>query len=310
MGTPYWFDVDEFGNIYFLAIRSDEHFVYKVSEQGELLHSFGRIGQGPGELELAFGVVVLGNGNIAITDRNKKIAVFDGSGRLLNEIKFQSGFALAIPLKSGGFLLQRSSYGLAKHITRELVLLDDEKREVKILDTINLIREDTLNNRRLLPYFVWEATADRIFSMSEDRGYEVLVYDHEGHLVNKIKGKPRRIKATEEIKRAVLGPTYGQPGTEKYFPDPLPPVNHFFTDDEGRVFVMTYEKDPKNGFHVYDIYNSEGTYLGSQGIQTIWAQRYFANLWIVARKNKLYGYREDQEGYLEFIIQRIVWNKF
>lgn len=312
MGSGVEFGVDASGNIYFVAYRSDEYYVYKVSETGKLIRSFGRMGQGPGELELPISPTLLDNEKIAITDRNKKLVIYNtSSGLMVKEITFDMGFTNAIPLRNGGYLIQRSSYDQIRpdFIRRELVLLGDNKREVKILDSINELREDVLQNRRLVPYFVWEATAERIYSMSEDRGYEVLVYDHKGNLLNKIVGKPRRVKATEEIKRSVLGPAYKKSGPDNYFPNPLPPINHFFVDDEDRVFVMTYEKDPKSGFYLYEIFDREGHCLGSQGIQTIWAGIYFANMGIVAKKNRLYCWREDQDGEWEFVIQRINWLK-
>ena len=311
MGFGIEFEVDDSGNIFFIAYRSDKYYVYKVSEKGKLLHSFGRIGQGPGELELPISPVILSNGSIAITDRNKKIVIYNSSGLMVDEITFGLRFTDAVLLKTAGYLIQRSSYDERRpeYIKRELVLLNDSKQVFKILDSLNELKEDVFGNKRLVPYFVWEATAERIYTVSEDRGYEVLVYDHKGNLMNKIIGKPRRIKVTEEIKRSVLGPAYGKSGQDSYFPNPLPPVNHFFTDDEGHVFVMTYEKDRKSGFYLYDIFNRKGAYLGSQGIQTIWAGVYFANMGIVAKKRKLYCWREDQDGDWEFIIQKISWLK-
>jgi hypothetical protein len=309
IGFAVEFDVDDSGSIFFIAYKSAGYYVYRVSEKGRLLNSFGRMGQGPGELDLPISPAVLNDGNIAITDRNRKIVIYSDSGSMVSEERFDLSFTDAVRLRTGGYLMQRSSYDRSRpdYIKRELVLLDDNKCEVKILDSLNEVKEDALRDGRLVPYFVWEATADRIYTMSEDRGYEILVYDHKGNLLNKIIGKPRRVKATEDIKRSVLGPAYGKSSKPNYFPNPLPPVNHFFADDEGHVFAMTYERDPQSGFYLYDIFNNEGAYLGSQGIQTIWAGLYFANKGIVAKKGKLYCWREDRDGDWEFIIQRINW---
>ena len=45
------FDVDSNNNIYFRLASSSANYIYKFDDKGKFLFSFGRRGQGPGELE-------------------------------------------------------------------------------------------------------------------------------------------------------------------------------------------------------------------------------------------------------------------
>jgi hypothetical protein len=51
-----------------------------------------------------------------------------------------------------------------------------------------------------------------------------------------------------------------------YCPENFPPFQRlFFTDDEGQLFVITYEKGKNLREFIYDIFNSEGTFVGRIG---------------------------------------------
>jgi hypothetical protein len=69
----------------------------------------------------------------------------------------------------------------------------------------------------------------------------------------------------------------------KYFP----PVHSITTDDEGRIFVGTYEKT-EEGKYYYDVFDSEGRYLAKvalKGLLQVW------------KKSKLYSIEEDEDGF-------------
>jgi hypothetical protein len=51
LAEPVAMDVDSEGNIYVSTQHSNTHFIFKLDKMGKLLTSFGRKGQGPGELQ-------------------------------------------------------------------------------------------------------------------------------------------------------------------------------------------------------------------------------------------------------------------
>ena len=66
--------------------------VVKFSRNGKYLLEFGTRGTGPGEFGLPHNVVVDAQGRVYVTDRdNRRVEVFDSSGKLLNQWKTNEG---------------------------------------------------------------------------------------------------------------------------------------------------------------------------------------------------------------------------
>ncbi len=72
--------------------------VVKYSREGKYLLEWGKRGSGPGEFQLPHNVVVDTNGRVYVSDRdNRRVQVFDGNGKFLNEWRDTGGVsALAI----------------------------------------------------------------------------------------------------------------------------------------------------------------------------------------------------------------------
>jgi len=47
-----------------------------------------------------------------------------------------------------------------------------------------------------------------------------------------------------------------------YFPKSMPPFHYFLTEEEGRIFVMTYEQGEYPREYIFDIFNEEGVFIG------------------------------------------------
>ena len=52
-----------------------------------------------------------------------------------------------------------------------------------------------------------------------------------------------------------------------YFPDAMPPFHSFFSDDAGRLFVMTHEEGENPGEFMYDIFDPDGTCTGRKSLK-------------------------------------------
>ena len=309
MGSAGEFDVDGEGNIYIVAFKNVKDFVYRFNPKGELLNSFGSLGQGPGELEWPFLDAVAASGDIALTDRMQKFIVFDKNGTVLREIRPGFSISYIYPLENGNFILERPKYEdrSAKDSPwpRCLSLYDPSFKEIKELDR----HMSSLDNTRLVPFVMWRVSAGHVYIANEERGYEILDYDLDGNLRRKIRKEYRPAVATEEIKKAILGPGYGQPGIsqERYFPKPMPPLSSFFTDDEGRLFVMTYEAGERPGEYLCDIFNADGVFVGRKSLDTPWAGLYFGPKYVMAKKGLLYYNLEKESGYHELVVRRMTW---
>ena len=82
------FDVDSKGNIYFLGfLQREGNNIFKFDKNGRFVNSFGRKGQGPGEVQYPFHLEVDNQNNIVVTDQSKlKLIFFSNEGSLIREI--------------------------------------------------------------------------------------------------------------------------------------------------------------------------------------------------------------------------------
>jgi len=307
MGTAGEWDADDEGNVYVVCFKNNMNFIYRFDSAGRLMGSFGRRGQGPGELQWPFLGGVSETGEISLADYGQKFIVYDLNGVLLREVRLKRWALHIDALKNGKFL----TYGFRPELSSGgsyadgLTLCDSEFADLKILDRY----ESSGDNSRQVPYFMWRISGDRIFITNQARGYEIWVYDLDGNLVRKVRKEYRRVRVTEEIKEAILGPDYRRSGTsqDKYFPNPLPPLNQFFADDEGRIFVMTYEPGPNQGEYVWDIFNPDGVFVGRKALNIFWAGLYLGPRYTFVKKGHLYCHQEKETGFHELVVYKMIW---
>ena len=309
MGSAGEFGVDAAGNIYIVGFKNEKNFIFRFNAKGDLLNSFGRRGQGPGEIEWPFLDSVSDRGQIALTDLMEKYIVFDKDGNLVQEVRPRFPISYVFPLENGKFLVERRRYDKMtagdSPFPSTLSLCDSSFNEIKELDR----HQWNSGNERLVPFFMWRVSAGHVYIANEERGYEILDYDLEGNLRRKIRKAYRPVVVTEEIKKAILGPRYGRLSYDRYFPNPLPPLSFFFVDDEGRIFVMTYESGERPGEYIYDIFSAKGVFIGRKSLEMIWAGLYGGPKYAMAKKCLLYCYREKESGFRELIVQKIIWKK-
>jgi len=301
-------DVDGDGNIYVVGFKNRENLVYRFDRSGRLTGSFGRRGQGPGELQWPFFSGVSTDGQAMITDFGVKFVVYDRNGAVLREERLDRQTTRLEALGNGKSLAFRPRPDLMKgDVAVDLLTLCDGKfRDLRVLDRY----ERTMDDSKQVPFFMWRVTGDRIIVANEARGYELWVYDLDGNLVRKIRKDGRPVRVTDDIKDAILGPGWRRAGTSspsKYFGDPLPPLNQFFTDDEGRVFVMTYEPGPAAGSYLWDIFDADGIFVGRKALDLDWAGLYAGPHYTFIKKGYLYCHRIKDSGYHELVVSKVTW---
>ena len=304
MGGGEW-DTDIDGNIFVVGFKNSENFIYRFDREGRLMGSFGKRGQGPGELSGPSLSGVYG-GEIALSDfLGMKYVVYDLDGRVLRERRLDHPDRLN-PLGNGNFVCFGPQIDpAAKAFYYALTLRDPGLNELKVLDRYEFPSDDS----RQVPFFMWRVSGDQIIVANEARGYELWVFDLDGRLIRKIRKEYRPVKVTEEIKSAILGPDYRKSGSSlnRYFSDPLPPLNQFFTDDEGRIFVMTYEAEAHPGEYTWDIFNPEGVFIGRVALDVLWSGLYLGSRYTFIKKGQLYSHRVKESGYHELIVSRVLW---
>jgi outer membrane protein assembly factor BamB len=300
------FDVDSEENIYFLNIKSTKNLILKFDRNGNLLTSFGRKGQGPGEVQWAPYMKINSQDEIVITDAGKKVIIFNEDGSLVKEIPIDSSISRVTPLDNGGYLIFKSIMDpSADYIEMPLILCNSELEELKELDRYKLPNfMKTRRRKGTEPVYVWSESKGNIYVGNEERGYEIWVYNLKGNLVRKIRKEFKNMLITEEYKNNKLKILSEPMRKMTYFSESFPAFQSFFTDDSGRLFVMTYERDESLGEYIFDIFNPDGAFIGRKNIRALYSS---GLVWAVINKGNLYYIQEKESGYKELVVYKLTW---
>jgi hypothetical protein len=163
---------------------------------------------------------------------------------------------------------------------------------------------------------LFEASKERIFVGNGQLGYEILVFDLNGNFVKKIRKEYEQVEISEDYKNEVKGFLNDSEflflKDIVFFPKFWPPFQFLFTDDDGRLFVMTYEKGESPKEHIFDIFNPEGVFIARKSLEVFLSGNLFepgnpVDSWAVMKHGRFYCLREKQSGFKELVVYRTKW---
>lgn len=313
----YQFGADSRGFVYLTQhARKDGFVIFQFDGRGRFLKSFGRVGQGPGEIESLSYFGISSRDDIFVLDtRRKKILFFAPSGELVKETLVPRLLSGAIPLENGSFLAPESQDLPTSGFEEiSLNLFDRQFAKVKAVCRFQVPsqfeRMEKVNV--FYPNPTGTFTSDRIFIGMPGREYEVLVYDLAGTLLRKIRKDYTPVAVTAGFQKDLLArvPKGNSIAERLYFPDHKPAFQYFFADEAGRLFVMTMEKDDGSGQNVCDIFNASGVFIARAAVgyydilRIIWEG---LSLEVVARNGRIYTLHEKEDGYKELVVYKAIW---
>jgi hypothetical protein len=304
------FEVDSEGNLYFFYADKKGNLIFKFDPQGNYLNSFGTKGQGPGEMQWIVWTGIDSQDNLIVSDNgNRKILVFSNDGSLVKEIRYPSKVGLLYPLENGNFfgLWDKHPAPSNKYMyVWAFSLYNPEFEEIKLLDTQNVYDFNTLGDRGVnaRPFFRSRIHNNNIYISCEDRGYEILKFNLEGDLLQKIRKEYKPVEVSDEVIQEKKR-QYEEYGMKVWFPRFWLPMCDFFLDDEGRIFVMTFERGGNPGEHIFDIFNSEGVFIGRKAMNILTLGD--AYVCAKSRKERLYCFQEKPDGFREFHVYLMNW---
>ncbi len=308
-------DVDSMGNIYlFQYPAGGRNIVFKFDRNGKFLTSFGLRGQGPGEVNFAWHIRVSGEDNVVITaPAERKLFFYRNDGKFAKYIPFSTSVLEALPLDNGNFLIKREvMIPDSKYVEWPLYLCNAKLEEIKELDKyfrLDEFRVDIVEYPD--PVLISSVSNKKIYIGYGKRGYEIWVFDLDGNLVRKIRKEFQPVEIPEAVKeerrKATKDPRYIIYGKKIIFSDYWPPFQYLFTDDEGRLFVMTYEEGENPGEYMYDIFNSDGVFINRISLGNLVFESFWNIQYVKARNNRLYCLREEGSGYKELAVYKMRW---
>lgn len=304
------FEVDSKGNIYFFSTDKEGDLIFKFDPNGNFTASFGRKGQGPEEIQYIVWTGIDSQDNIIVSDNgNRKILIFNKDGNLEKETRYPTKVGLLYPLENGHYfgLWDKHPAPSDKYMyVWAFSLYDTDFEEIKLLDTQNVYDFNTQGTRGIIsrPFNTRQITVDNIFLACEDRGYEIVKYDLKGNLIQKIRKEYDPVAVSHEVIRE-REELYEPFGEKIWFPKFWPPMGDFFLDDEGRIFVMTFERGANPQEYIYDIFNANGLFIARKAINILILGDAYPCA--KSRRGHLYCFQEKPDGFQEFNIYKMRW---
>jgi len=185
-------------------------------------------------------------------------------------------------------------------------LYNPEFDEIRLLDTQKVYDFNTQGTRGIIsrPFNTRQISKEYIYVACEDRGYEILKYDLEGNLIQKIRKEYEPIVVSDQViqEKKKLFEAFGE---KIWFPKFWLPMGNFFLDDDGRIFVKTFDKGENPDEYIFDIFNPEGVFIGHKAMNIL--TQGDAYVCAKSRGKYLYCFQEKPDGFREFNVYLMNW---
>jgi hypothetical protein len=314
-------DMDSQGRLYlFRRMPGDGPLIFVFDERGTFRGSFGRRGQGPGEIEFPFYLGISSRDEILVRDSStQKILFFDTDGSLLRTVAMPQ--SLPVVGRTGISLLENGNYLIQYFRIREsseiriitIGVFDDRFQKIKDLVEFDLPGSPEKISNPFIPIPVVGHSRNAIFLGYEKKGTDISVFDLNGSLKRIIRKPYPSVKIPETFKEELLArmPADHPLRRNLKLPRNFPAFQFIFSDDFGHIIVATCKKDTASGQNMCDIFTPEGVY-----IQRL-ALGYFDVLkWIwegqpgdvVVKKGRALCVRDKESGFREIIVYSLRWS--
>ncbi|MBC8359502.1 MAG: 6-bladed beta-propeller [Candidatus Aminicenantes bacterium] len=295
--------VDDDGNIYMLD--GEEKKVKVFDREGKFIREFGKQGQGPGEFSLPILIQFSNKGELVVEDPlNARIAFFTTEGKFLKNLSTAKALGLAlIFFDSQGNIIGQQVVPAGNKLTRDCIKYDSE---LKPLFTFASMDNTSLLQGKINPFRIvifYQLGKNDVILYSNPEEYEITVVNSEGELIKRILKKYDPVKVTEEDKKEFFDslPSAAAPVKDRIeFPNYYPAYQNFLLDEQGRMFVRTYEKGKEKGEFYIDVFDAEGMYITKILLKAD------PRVW---KGDKLYAMEENEDGFQTLKCYSIHWEK-
>jgi hypothetical protein len=291
----------------FYFLNESEGNIWRFDQNLNFLNKIGKRGEGPGE------IASLSNFNFLedkiYTISRDHILFFSLDGTLLNEVKIPPLEGSILLLKNGNFLeeVRDFSYERGKVIIQKIRFLDKNFKKIR----------EVLDERlKITPGFVFEAIepfirADysekkgHVYVSNPSKDFLLMIFDENGNEIGKIFKEYKKIKVKEEYKEKFLETIIQDPHVtskemaeairrQTHFPEYFPPYQCFFLDDEGNIYIRTYER--KGEKTKFEKYSSDGVFIRDYYLEDRRINIVDSHLFISFEGDNYYYLYEDEKG--------------
>jgi len=317
-GYPNDVAVDEKNDIY--ICDNQAHNIKKFNASGEYIRSFGKLGQGPGDLNMPMEIEYL-DGRLYVRDlMNQRVSIFDSGGTFIDSFKLPAENIIWRSMRiltDGRFVahLEKRYYDTPTSPSEiKVVLFSKEFTSQK-----NYFEREIINGHQIikprrvfvsnafLPDISWDLDPEGKIVIGYSEKYEILFFDPEKGQTDSFSHPYKPIEVSEkdknsffrempilsgsmsggEMKQTVGAPDYIVENTE--FPKTYPPFRDIKVDSEGNIWVRPYKTNDVS----YDIFTPDGKFINR--VQLVGEKKYpwlrtraSKGFWIIDEKDDLY----------------------
>ena len=316
------FAVAPSGEIFIMMRESHDNFIYRFDSSGKFLNSFGRKGQGPGEFEYGGGLLVDDDRRIIAKDMTQdKYSVFSEDGALIKEVRLDKNISILKLLGNGNVLTLWQESDPESPVIRNHFCVSNEilSENMEFYMTEN---ENPFRSKRYVPNIgslcLVDGSLGNVILGDSSKGYEIAVLDQSGKPLRKIRKAFRPIPFPQDYvalaKKSLSRSPIGLDILRKLsVPAQLPPFRYLFTDDRGRLYVMTHERDGERHYW-YDVFSEQAAFIGRFKLDNVQVtyfedRRFFDTpTAVLVKGDRLYYVRESPDGFMALAVYRMVWN--
>lgn len=290
--------VDGQENIY--ALDTKETKIKVFDKNGKFLRSFGKKGQGPGEVDRPYRMEMTRDNRLVIADMgNNKLVYLGLDGSLVKEIPTGKFWALArFRFDSRGDMYAETRTVEETKWTSELKKFGPDLTPLATFASFEEKRPDPLLIQAFSRVYSLQTRSDDllVWTIAQGDPYEFSIVDGKGKIIKRFNRAYDPVKIPGPIKdrlrKEILGDQGIPPGVKFEVPDHFPALDYFIIDDRDRLYVRTYAYEEKEGDYWlwHDVFDAEGRYIA----KFILPER---EMVFQAKKGKLYCLvQESEEG--------------
>jgi hypothetical protein len=290
-----WIAVDDQGTIFALDQRKRRVDVF--SPDGRHIRSIGGPGQGPGEFQNPYFITLAPAEEILVGEMGR-LSFFDVSGHFVrSRDNTARQLAFAKYLESGNVVATRMV--LDEKSSRYEVVVCGPDMEPKTALASSLMPDPYGKIALITSVIRWDISRSReIVCGSGEGDYRLTIHDAEGRVIRTIHKDYEPVPVTEwDIERMMK--RHGiQSREDVAAPRFLPPILWVYADEDGRIFVSTWQRNRDRGVALFNIFDAEGRYLGDH---------FIPGEPLVFKNGKLYAIVEDEGGFQYIKRYRMIW---
>ena len=282
----------------------DDGYIYVADMQGNHVRVFGQDGtyvrtigggrgQGPGEFMMLRGINLMHNHKLRAFDRMTGMLsdfTLDGSFVESSRIMGVSGTVLGICFdKRGRGYVESVKMNENKSWAVELAAFDSKFNPLKE------IASKEVSEGLVTSFLSWRLSDQEYVVYGDNETYEINILNPDFKIIRRIYKEHHPVAVSREEVEDRLGRAL-KPSDK--LPEYYPAYGHLSVDDEGRIFVQSWETTESGGYY-YDVFDAEGRYITRfvflYQIDPIW------------KNGRVYTRESDEDGLHLIRCYKVTW---